>query len=117
VDNVLDTLTTPAALVAGTLVSAAVITDLPPLVKWATAIIAGGGAAGIMQGATALLRAKSTAVTGGLGNPLIATTESGGALVISALALVAPFIALGAVAVVGWLGVRTVRRLLSRPRS
>src|SRR5436190_22385019 len=44
VDNLLDTLTTPLALVAGAVVSAAVITDLPPLVKWSTAIIAGGGA-------------------------------------------------------------------------
>ena len=50
VDNLLDTITTPAALVAGTLVSAAVMTDLPPIVKWTTAIIAGGGAAGLTQG-------------------------------------------------------------------
>ena len=46
VDNLLDTVTTPAALVAGTLVAAAVMADLPPIVKWTTAIIAGGGAAG-----------------------------------------------------------------------
>src|SRR6476660_2833983 len=57
VDNLLDTLATPAALVAGTLVSAAVITDLPPMLKWTTAIIAGGGVAGLTQGVTALLRA------------------------------------------------------------
>jgi hypothetical protein len=47
VDNLLDTLATPAAVVAGTLVSAAVITDLPPMLKWTTAIIAGGGVAGL----------------------------------------------------------------------
>src|SRR5215472_6990406 len=35
VDNLLDTVATPAALVAGTVVSAAVMTDLPPMVKWA----------------------------------------------------------------------------------
>src|SRR6185436_5545282 len=67
VDNLLDTLATPAALVAGTVISAAVITDLPPMVKWATAIIAGGGIAGFMQSTTALLRAKSTVMTGGIG--------------------------------------------------
>jgi hypothetical protein len=66
VDNLLDTLATPAALVAGTVISAAVITDLPPMVKWATAIIAGGGIAGLIQSTTALLRAKSTLFTGGL---------------------------------------------------
>ena len=42
VDNLLDTLATPAAFVAGTIVSAAVMTDLPPMVKWTTAVIAGG---------------------------------------------------------------------------
>src|SRR6185369_16496463 len=66
VDNLLDSLATPAALVAGTVVSAAVMTDLPPMVKWATAVIAGGGIAGVMQSMTALLRAHSTVLTGGL---------------------------------------------------
>ena len=37
VDNLLDTLATPAALVAGTVVSAAVMTDVPPIVKWTAA--------------------------------------------------------------------------------
>jgi hypothetical protein len=117
IDNMLDAITTPAALVAGVLVSAAVITDVPPLVKWATAIIAGGGAAGLMQGATTLLRAKSTAMTGGLGNPVIATAESGGSLVIAGLALMAPLLALGVVLIIGWLAVRTLRNLLSRARG
>src|SRR5262245_17214833 len=79
VDNLLDTLATPAAFVAGTVVSAAVMTDVPPLVKWTAAVIAGGGVAGLTQGITTLLRAKSTILTGGLGNPVIATAELGGA--------------------------------------
>ena len=45
VDNLLDTVATPGAVVAGTIVSAAVMTDLPPMVKWTAAIIAGGGVA------------------------------------------------------------------------
>jgi hypothetical protein len=71
VDNLLDTLATPAAFVAGTVVSAAVITDLSPMVKWTTAVIAGGGVAGLTQSVTAVLRAKSTVLTGGVGNPVI----------------------------------------------
>jgi hypothetical protein len=117
VDNLLDAITTPVALVAGTLVSAAVMVDLPPIVKWTTAIIAGGGAAGLTQGVTALLRAKSTAFTAGLGNPVIATAELGGALLLSALALIAPFVALAAVGVFFWLAVSTVRRLRNRARD
>ena len=55
VDNLLDALATPAALIAGTIVSAAVMTDVPPMVKWTAAVIAGGGIAGLTQGVTGIL--------------------------------------------------------------
>jgi len=114
VDNLLDAVTTPAAIIAGALIAAATITHLPPTVKWATAIIAGGGAAGITQGVTALIRAKSTVTTAGLGNPVLSTFELGGALLIAVLALVAPFVALGLVALFCWVAVRLVRKVLKR---
>ena len=66
VDNLLDAVATPAAFVAGTIVSAAVMTHLPPMAKWMAAVIAGGGTASFIQGVTTILRAKSTVVTGGL---------------------------------------------------
>lgn len=111
VDNALDTIATPAALIAGTVVSAAVMADMPPLVKWTAAIIAGGGAAGITQGVTAMVRANSTAFTGGLGNPVIATAELGGATLVSLLALAVPFVALGVVILFCWFAVKLMRRL------
>ena len=111
VDNLLDVLATPAAVIAGTLVSAAVITDLPPMLKWTTAIIAGGGVAGLTQGVTALLRAKSTVLTAGVGNPVIATAELGGSLLVSLLALAAPLVALLVVIVFLWLAMRLIRRI------
>lgn len=117
VDNLLDTLTTPAALVAGTVLSAAVMTDLPPIVKWSAAVIAGGGAAGLTQSVTAMLRAKSTAFTGGIGNPVVATAETGSALVVSGLAILAPLVAIAAVVFLFWFGARAMRRVLSRPRT
>ena len=67
IDNLLDTLATPAALVAGTVVSAAVMIDVPPMAKWTAAVIAGGGIAGLTQGVTGMLRTHSTVLTGGLG--------------------------------------------------
>ena len=111
VDNLLDTLATPAALAAGTIVSAAVMTDVPPMVKWTAAVIAGGGVAGLTQGVTTLLRAKSTLLTGGLGNVVIATAELGGALLVSLLALAAPLVALGVVILFLWLAVHLLRQL------
>ncbi len=114
VDNLLDTIATPAAFVAGTVVAAAVITDLPPMVKWATAVIAGGGIAGATQGMTALLRAKSTMFTGTLGNPVIATAESGGSLIVSLLALAAPLAAILLIVAFFWLTIRLLRRITRR---
>ena len=109
VDNLLDALATPAAFVAGTVVSAAVITDLPPMVKWTAAVIAGGGMAGIMQGMTAILRAKSTVLTGGLGNSLIATAQLVGSLLVSLLTLAAPLAAFALVVFFLWLTIHLVR--------
>lgn len=118
VDNLLDTLATPAALVAGTIVSAAVMTDVPPMVKWTAAIIAGGGVAGLTQGATAIVRANSTVFTGGIGNFVISTAEIIGALLVSLLALAAPLAALAVVILFLWLMMRLVRHLFrGRPQS
>lgn len=116
VDNLLDTLATPAAFVAGTIVAAAVMTDLPPMVKWAAAVIAGGGVAGATQSVTALVRAKSTVFTAGLGNPALATAEFGGSLLVSLLALAAPLLTFAAVVLVLWLAIRWLRRM-SRNRQ
>lgn len=115
-DNLLDTLATPAAFVAGTIIAAAVITDLPPMVKWAAAIIAGGGIAGLTQTTSAVLRAKSTVLTGTLGNPAIATAEVGGSLLVSLMALMAPLLTLVVIVVLLWLGFRWFRQLSRRPR-
>jgi hypothetical protein len=112
VDNMLDAIASPAAVIAGTVVAAAVMTDLPPIVKWTTAIIAGGGAAGITQGITAMLRAKSTALTGGLGNSVVASGELGGAALVTVLAIAFPLVALVLVIAFCWLSVKLVRRML-----
>ena len=117
IDNLLNSVSTPASFVAGTIVSAAVMTDVPPMVKWTAAVIAGGGIAGLTQGVTAVLRAHSTVLTGGLGNSVIATAELGGALLISFLALAAPAAAIALVILFLWLSIRLFRRLFRGSRS
>jgi len=92
VDNFLDTLASPAAVIAGTLLTAALAADMSPFLKWTLAVIAGGGAAGLVQGATVITRGASSAGTGGLANPILATAELGGSLVTSILSLVAPML-------------------------
>lgn len=113
-DNLLDSLTTPAAVVAGVIASASVLTELPPMLKWSVAIIAGGGAAGTIQGVTSLLRLKSTATTGGLGNFVLASAELGGSVVTSILAIVLPVVTLVLLLVVVVLVVKLSRRFMAR---
>jgi Domain of unknown function (DUF4126) len=111
VDNLLDAVAAPGAVVAGIVISAAAMTDVSPMLKWALAIVAGGGAAGLTQAATTFIRAHSTVLTAGLGNPVVATAELAGATVISILAVAAPVIALGAVLAVLLLAYRLMRRI------
>lgn len=90
IDNFLDTVATPAAIVAGTVVTASMVTDVSPFLKWTLAVVAGGGVAGVVQSSTVLIRGASSAGTGGLANPLFATAELGGSIITSILALLAP---------------------------
>jgi len=92
-DNVADAIATPAAITAGIIEMAAVTPDLPPLLRWTVAIIAGGGVAGFAQLGTTLLRFKSSTLTAGMGNPILATGELVGALGMAVLALLAPLLA------------------------
>jgi hypothetical protein len=94
VDNLLDMVAGPLAVVAGILVTAAVTTDLPPAVRWAAAIIAGGGTAGIVQSLTSVARLKTSATTAGTGNWVLATLELFGSLITSVLAIVVPGLAI-----------------------
>ena len=92
IDNLLDSVASPAAIVAGTLITASFITGMDPWLQWLLGVIAGGGAAGAVQATTVVTRAASTVTTGGLGNPIVASVETSGAFLGSALSiLVAPF--------------------------
>ena len=92
IDNLLDTVASPAAIVAGTVITASFITGMEPWLQWLLGLIAGGGAAGAVQATTVVTRASSTVTTGGLGNPIVASVETSGAFLGSALAiLAAPF--------------------------
>ncbi len=99
VDNLLDTVATPLAIAAGTVVTASLIPDTDPMLQWSVALIAGGGAAGTIQAFTGIGRLASTLMTGGLGNGLLSTLESGGSIILSGLAIAVPVVAVCVVAV------------------
>jgi hypothetical protein len=108
-DNLLDSLATPAAVVAGIVVTAASVTDMHPFLRWSLAVIAGGGAAGIVQLTTVVVRGATTAVTGGLGNFVVSTLEWVLALAMAILAIIAPVIALILLLCLLFLAYRVVR--------
>lgn len=93
VDNFLDAVSHPLAIFAGIVLSGAVVTDFPPLIKWALALIAGGGIAGTIHAATGLIRLKSSALTGGAGNPVVSTAEAGSSITLSVIAIFIPAVA------------------------
>ena len=92
-DNLLDTLASPAAVIAGAVLFAAVAVDLDPFLQWTLAIIAGGGSAAIVQGGTVLTRAASTGTTGGLANFVLSTFETAAAFLFSVISIVVPILA------------------------
>ncbi len=92
-DHLLDVAATPAAILAGTVVTASLAPDMNPIVQWTLALVAGGGTAGITKGLMNLLRATSTATSGGLANPVVATVELVVAIALSVLAITLPVVA------------------------
>ena len=87
-------LETPVSLIAGTLVTAASVTTFPPYLQWTLAIIVGGGSAGVVHGATTMLRAPAHAAAPGVADTGVSAAEAGGSFLLSILAVLLPIIAL-----------------------
>ena len=94
VDNLLDSIAVPLAAIAGTAVMVSTVADLSPVITWALAIIAGGGTAAAIASTSSATRLTSTATTGGLGNPIVSTVETGTSMVMSALSIFLPIVAI-----------------------
>jgi hypothetical protein len=94
VDNLLDSVATPVAVVAGVIITASVVGDVSPWLRWSLAVIAGGGIAAVVQSGTVLLRGASSVTTGGLGNVVVSSAELLGSVLTATLALLFPLIAL-----------------------
>jgi len=98
-DNLLDTVASPAAILGGMLLMSTSLGELDPALRWSLSIIVGGTTSGTVQVSTVGVRALSTATTGGLGNPLVSTMEAGACLVCTVLALLLPLLALAMIVV------------------
>lgn len=113
-DNALDTVAMPIAFVAGTILTTSFVEIDLPILKWGLGIIAGGGTAGLIQTGTSLLRVGSTATTGGLGNPVVASAENIASFGFSFLAVLLPLLAAFLVLAIA---VFLVRMIVNRKRQ
>ena len=100
VDNLLDSIASPAAVVAGTGMTALVLEgNTDPVIQWSLAIIAGGGVTAVVQGATVVTRGISTTLTAGFANPIVSTGENLASVILAFIAMVLPILAAVIVAV------------------
>lgn len=116
-DHILDTLASPAAVVAGSVMAASLIVDVDPFLRWTLAIIAGGGLAATVQSGSVAARGVSFSLSGGLANPVVSTAEFAGAMATSALAVIAPWLALVGLVAVGLFVVTRIARRHRRATS
>ncbi|WP_100611651.1 DUF4126 domain-containing protein [Confluentibacter lentus] len=94
IDNLLDSISVPLAAMAGTSVMLSTMVDLSPIISWSLAIIAGGGTAAAISGSSSVARLTSTTATGGLGNPVVSTIETGTAMFMSVISIFLPLLAI-----------------------
>lgn len=114
VDNLLDTVAVPLAAIAGTAVMVSTVADLDPIVTWTLAIIAGGGTATAIKSTSATGRVASSATTGGLANPILGLVETVVAVVMTAVAIFVPILAVILVVIILFVLFRLYKKLRSK---
>lgn len=92
IDNLLDTLQVWLKPVVGALLAVAVLTELEPLPATVLGIMAGASSAGIVHIVKAKARLLSSALTAGIGNPILSLIEDAVALIGSILSIIVPFL-------------------------
>jgi hypothetical protein len=111
IDHALDLIGGPAAVLAGTLLTASLVIGMDEWLRWPLAIIAGGGAAGTLHAGKSLARGFTTLTTAGILNPVLATSELLASLTTAALALLIPVAVIAALlAICAFILFRTWRK-------
>jgi len=118
IDNLLDTLQVCIKPVVGALLAVAVLTELEPLPATVLGIMAGASSAGIVHIVKAKARLLSSALTAGIGNPILSLIEDAVALIGSVLSVIVPFliVVVVALAIIGiYVAVRRFALPATRP--
>tara|TARA_B100001989_G_scaffold22304_1_gene13560 strand:- start:240 stop:815 length:576 start_codon:yes stop_codon:yes gene_type:complete len=116
-DNLLDVIATPTAIIAGTTLSAASLSEVDPGLKWMLSLMSGVLVTGGFQVTTVGLRGLSSVFTGGLINPIISLVEDLISLVISISIILFPIVGILIVVLISLFLRRIYRRLKKRKRG
>ena len=117
VDNLLSSISAPAAVIAGIVITASVFFGMGPFVTWVVAVIAGGGSALAGRSASTAAHAGSTAVSGGSANPAVTFIETIFTAVLAVISVLAPVLVIAFLALFAYAGVKLYRRLRGRRRK
>ncbi|NLV48695.1 MAG: DUF4126 domain-containing protein [Clostridiaceae bacterium] len=110
VDNLLDSISIPASVIAGIVVAASVITDMHPLLRWTFAVIAGGGVATVTSLVSNGVHGVSTVASGGGANPAVSGVESALSIVSAIVAVLVPVLAVILITIVVILTIRLMKK-------
>ena len=111
IDNLLDSIAVPLAAIAGTAVMVSTVANLSPEITWALAIIAGGGTAAAISGASGATRLASTVSTAGVANPMVSIVETGTALVTSIVSIFLPIVGFVLVLIIAFIIFRIYKKI------
>ena len=115
-DNLLDIISTPAAITAGTILTCASLDGINPSLQWILAVIAGIGVTGSIQLSTIVIRGLSTTFTAGIGNIVFALIEDILSILLIILAFFIPFLAVILVLIIILLMRKIIHRLRRRKK-
>lgn len=116
IDNVMKTIATPVAAIAGIILTASFVGDMDPLFSWSVAIIGGGGVATVSQLTTLAVRGVSTVTTAGVGNIFVSIAEGFTAVVMSILSIVLPIIVVFFVGILLIVFITVIRKVRARKK-
>ncbi len=116
-DNLLDAIATPTAIIAGTTLSAASLSEVDPGLKWMLSLMSGVLVTGGFQFTTVGLRGLSSVFTGGFINPIISLIEDIISLIISISIILFPILGILIVILIALFLRRIYMRLKKRKRK
>lgn len=120
VSNFLDSIEVFLAPIAGMILTASSLSmagEFDPVLMWTVSLVAGGGTAEVVESTTALTRLVASGATAGIGGPVVSIVEAICSIIMSILAIFVPILAIALVAFLLIYGVRRLLKFMNRRKK